>query len=346
MIFQRKRTGDALVEKFSGSLLGGMVGDIIGAAVEAESPGYIRKTFQSLDDILALKTVPEIFTGEWEVGHFTDDTQMTLCVAEWLANDKAFDGKSLLERFAKAYEPWRHYASGTRMILESFPSARDRWTELATAMFPQGSYGNGSAMRVAPVGLFLHNDLRAICETARVSSAVTHSHFLAVQGAALQATAVAAAVKGTPDTADFIRMLLKALAYFEGLGQDTSIYKKALGRIGQGIAQAIPASKMAALLGNGIKAQEAVPMAIYCFLTNPNSFEKAVESAIFLGGDTDTIGSMAGAISGAAVGEKAIPERWIKRATETVYSPEKVRQIAAELYSNGLARGFSGSSKP
>jgi ADP-ribosylglycohydrolase len=69
-------------EKFSGCLLGGMIGDIIGAAVEAESPGYIRKTFQNLDQILALKSVPELLTGEWEVGRFTDDTQMTLCVAE------------------------------------------------------------------------------------------------------------------------------------------------------------------------------------------------------------------------------------------------------------------------
>lgn len=320
-----------------------MVGDIIGAAVEAESPGYIGKTFKTLDDILALKTVPEIFTGEWEVGRFTDDTQMTLCVAEWLANDKALDGKSLLERFSKAYEPWRHYASGTRMILESFPSARDQWTELATAMFPQGSYGNGSAMRVAPVGLYWHNDLRAVCEGARVSSAVTHSHFLAVQGAALQATAVAIATKGMPDTTEFLRILLKALAYFEGLGQDTSVYKKALGRIGQGIAQAVPASKMAALLGNGIKAQEAVPMAIYCFLTNPNSFEKVLEAAVFLGGDTDTIGSMTGAISGAALGEKAVPERWIQRSIETDYTPERIRELAINLYQNGQLRKFAAN---
>ena len=60
-------------DKFSGALLGGMIGDVIGAAVEAESPGYIRKTFKNLDDILALKSVPEILSGDWEVGRFTDD---------------------------------------------------------------------------------------------------------------------------------------------------------------------------------------------------------------------------------------------------------------------------------
>ena len=104
------------MNKFCGSLLGGMVGDMIGAVVEAESPGYIRKTFQNLDQILALKSVPELFTGEWEVGRFTDDTQMTLCVAEWLIHDDALGGKNLLEQFCRAYEPWRHYGSGTRLI--------------------------------------------------------------------------------------------------------------------------------------------------------------------------------------------------------------------------------------
>src|SRR5689334_22900145 len=135
-----------LATKFTGSLLGGMVGDMIGAAVEAESPAYIRKTFRNLDDILALKSVPEFLTGEWEVGHFTDDTQMTLALAEWLTADEKLGGKTLLEHFCQMYEPWRHYGSGTRLILENFPYAQDRWMDLATSMFPQGSYGNGSAM--------------------------------------------------------------------------------------------------------------------------------------------------------------------------------------------------------
>jgi len=250
-----------------------MFGDVIGAAIEAESPGYIRKTFQDLDQILALETVPELLSGEWEVGKYTDDTQMTLCVAEWLASGAEFDGKSLLERFCRAYEPWRHYGPGARLILESFPSARDRWTDLATAMFPQGLYGNGSAMRVAPVGLFLHNDLPGITETASISSVVTHSHSLAVQGAVLQATVVAVVTRGPFETAQLLRILTTALAHFEEIGQETAVYKTALARISEGIAKGLPPGEMARLLGNGIKAQEAVPMAIYCFLANGTGTE-------------------------------------------------------------------------
>lgn len=332
--------GRRIEEKFTGSLLGGMVGDVIGAAVEAESPGYIRKTFKDLDQILALKSVPELFGGEWEIGKFTDDTQMSLCVAEWLASDDGLNGKGLLERFCTAYEPWRRYGPGARLIIESFPRAKDNWADLATAMFPQGSYGNGSAMRAASVGLFLHNDLEGILKAARVSSAVTHSHYLAIQGAALQATAVAIVTRGPFEKSQFLRILTLALARFTDLGQDTSVYGTALARISQGLARSVPPDKMAPILGNGIKAHEAVPMAIYCFLANPACFEKAVESAVFIGGDTDTIASMAGAISGAALGESQIPERWLKRVTETVHTPEKVRQIALELCRKGRTRKF------
>ena len=327
-----------LENKFAGSLLGGMVGDFIGAAVEAEPPGYIRKTFKSVDDILALKTVPEILSGDWEVGRFTDDTQMTLAVAEWLIKDATLSGRELLASFCRLYEPWRHYGSGTRLILESFHKAGDRWPELATAMFPQGSYGNGSAMRVAPVGLLFHNDIRGLIQVARTSSAVTHSHFLAIQGAALQATTVAVALKSPFDFVHLMTMLKSTLSWLEDLGQDTSVYKMALARICEGIAKRVTPIKMTTLLGNGIKAQEAVPMAIYCYATNPQSFEKAVESAIFLGGDTDTIACMTGAISGAALGANQIPDHWIKRSTEMDYTPARIRQIASKLYYRGLLK--------
>jgi poly(ADP-ribose) glycohydrolase ARH3 len=329
-----------LEDKFAGSMLGGMVGDFIGAAVEAESPGYIRKTFKNVDDILALKTVPEILSGDWEVGRFTDDTQLTLAVAEWLIRDASLSGRELLANFCRVYEPWRHYASGTRLILESFPQAGDRWPELATAMFPQGSYGNGSAMRVAPVGLMFHNDLRGLIQVARTSSSVTHSHFLALQGAALQATAVAVALKSPFEFVHFMTMLTSTLSWFEDLGQDTSVYKTALARICEGMKNKISPLKMSSLLGNGIKVQEAVPMAIYCYCANPHSFEKAVESAIFLGGDTDTIACMTGAISGAALGANQIPSHWLKRSAETDYTPARIQQIASKLYQRGFAHKF------
>src|SRR5579859_975848 len=207
-------------EKFSGSMLGGMLGDVIGAPVEGESPGYIQKTFKSADEILRLESVEELFGGKWQVGRFTDDTQMSLCVAEWLLHEKKLDGKSLLARFSEAYRPARRYGPGAGMILEAFPKYPDKWESLATMMFPQGSYGNGSAMRVGPVGLYFHNDLPGLQKVATVSSTTTHSHWLAIQGASLQATAVALATRasGEIEAEQFLKVLELSLSRFEESG--------------------------------------------------------------------------------------------------------------------------------
>lgn len=63
-------------------------------------------------------------------------------------------------------------------------------------------------------------------------------------------------------------------------------------------------------------------------------------SGSLLGCDTGTIASMTGAISGAALGDSQIPDRWLQRVTETVYTPERVRQVAFDLYRKGKARNF------
>ena len=92
----------ALRKTFRGCLLGALVGDVVGAVIEAESPGYIASRFSSVDDILAVRSVPEFSGPDWEVGRFTDDTQMTLCVAEWLLDDGGppHSPERLLARFA------------------------------------------------------------------------------------------------------------------------------------------------------------------------------------------------------------------------------------------------------
>ncbi len=88
---------------------------------------------------------------------------------------------------------------------------------------------------------------------------------------------------------------------------------------------------MSSELGVGITAQEAVPMAIFCFLRHPDSYEKVIHEAIFIGGDTDTIACMAGAISGAFLGISAVPARWIGAMREEKYTAGKIESLADEL---------------
>src|SRR5258708_20754217 len=70
----------ALQDKFRGCLLGAAVGDIVGAVVEAESPGYISNTYHTIDDILQTPSVPEFTGPDWQLGRFTDATQITISV--------------------------------------------------------------------------------------------------------------------------------------------------------------------------------------------------------------------------------------------------------------------------
>jgi poly(ADP-ribose) glycohydrolase ARH3 len=324
-----------LREKFRGCMLGAVVGDVVGAAVEAESPGYIAKTFRSVDEILATETVEEFTGPPWRVGRFTDDTQMTICVAEWLLAGETDAPQRLLARFADAYEPWRRYGPGTAGILRLFESNRDHWRELATAMFPHGSHGNGGAMRVAPVGLAHFRDTRKAAAVARESSRPTHSHPLAYQGASVQAVAVAlatAAVDGCLDPAAFLQPLRETLHYFSDFMQDTSTFDAALDAIGHRLARGASCSEMSQVLGTGVTAQEAVPMALYCFLCHPDSYADVIHDAVFIGGDTDTIACMAGALSGAFLGAQAIPAAWRQAVREPEWSALAIEELADRLW--------------
>lgn len=322
-----------LREKFRGCLLGAVIGDVAGAVVEAESPGYIAKTYRSIDEILRTDRVPEFSGPDWQVGRFTDDTQMTLCVAEWLLADQSHSAEQLLARFAQAYQPWRRYGSGTEMILRMFPQHRAQWCELSTVMFPHGSYGNGSAMRVAPIGLAHFNDLKKASSIAIESSRPTHSHPLAYQGAVLQCIALAIATASAEFTAStFLQPLRGGLSYFTGLMQDTSKFDLALDEIERGLRRGAKCAEMSAILGTGIAAYEAVPMALYCFLRHFDSLEQVVHEAIFNGGDTDTIACMAGAISGAFLGKGAIPPRWLEAIREEQYTAVFFESLADRLF--------------
>ena len=313
--------------------MGAAIGDIVGAAVEAESPEYIASKFHSVDEILATESIPEFAGPSWRVGRFTDDTQMMLGVAEWLLEDHSHSPEKLLERFANTFEPWRRYGSGTEAILRQFPDHRDQWQALSTAMFPYGSYGNGSAMRVAPIGLVFANDMKKAAEVAIASSRPTHSHPLAYQGAVLQTIAVATAATSAEFLSqNFISPMRTALTRFSDLLQDTSPFVQALDAIENGLGKATSCREMSSILGTGVTAQEAVPMAIYCFLRHPESFEQVIHEAVFIGGDTDTVACMAGAISGAFLGVDVIPPRSLSQIKEERYSASAIRNLADDLF--------------
>lgn len=162
----------------------------------------------------------------------------------------------------------------------------------------QGSLGNGAAMRIAPVAVRYVADPDLLVQEAVRSAALTHSHPLGIDAALVQAAAVAAAMRDEDPIAgarraaqtDVLRDLLDRAA--------------ALGR-----ERSTPVA-VAESLGNSSSGHESVPAAVYAASVH-ESFEEAVTFAIACGGDTDTIGAMAGAVAGARLGASAIPARWL-----------------------------------
>src|SRR5205814_1996971 len=144
------------------------------------------------------------------------------------------------------------------------------------------SYGNGSAMRVAPIGLAYFNDLKKASSIAIESSRPTHSHPLAYQGAVLQCIAVATATaSGEHEASAFLQALRSGLSHFTDLMQDTSKLEVALNEIERGLQRGATCAEMSLILGTGIAAYEAVPIALYCFLRHPDSFAQVIHEAVF-----------------------------------------------------------------
>jgi poly(ADP-ribose) glycohydrolase ARH3 len=302
--------------KFRGALLGAAVGDALGAPFEghAHVPADVLARFVERPGRL----------------RFTDDTHMTLGVAQSLVERRGFDGAHMAATFARnfAAEPWRGYGAGPpevfRLLGEGVP-----WNQASSKLFGgRGSAGNGAAMRVTPVALFACPRLPMAAWLARQTALITHAHPLGVEGAVLQACAVTLLLQHPSgarlDVPRFVGMLRGQL--------HGSAYREKVDLV----AELVYAGddQGACRLGNGVLAEEAVPGALYAFLRQPDSFANVVTYAIRHGGDTDTIASMAGALAGAYLGEHAIPDPW----RENVEAADELRRLADELLALAAGR--------
>lgn len=268
---------------------------------------------------------------------------MTIGLAESLVAVGNFDGPDLARRFADNFEGHRGYGPGAYRVLMALRGGA-AWDEAANGLFGgQGSFGNGAAMRVAPVGVLYHDNLPRLRRIAEQQATITHTHVLGKQGAVWQAAAVAGATRLDP-AQDF-----DALAFLDDVtatvGPLELWYGEAVSDIRRLLADPPHSHEaVAEVLGNGIEAHESVPAALYAFLANHDSFAEAVFYAVSLGGDADTIGAMTGAIAGAYHGASAIPQEWLAALENGAKGRDYVRDLAANLFAAWQRRDAPASS--
>ncbi|MFI6162942.1 ADP-ribosylglycohydrolase family protein [Micromonospora haikouensis] len=240
---------------------------------------------------------------------FTDDTSSTLVLADHLTRRRGtINEDDLAEQLARewARDPDRGYGHGAAQLYAEIVAGTP-WRQAAADMFDgQGSYGNGAAMRVAPVGLLPGLALDAVAGRARRTAVISHQHPEALDGAVAQAVATALAALSIQDTPlDADRVVAAICEHMQ-----TAEFRTALRRLPALVARGATSADVAGEVGNGVAALQAVPAALAAFLRNPDDVPAAIGFAISMGGDTDTIASMTGALCGARRAEKDLPVMW------------------------------------
>ena len=297
-------------DRFAGCLLGLAIGDALGAPFEGQSPESIARRYRAADQLMSSLPLGELW--------YTDDTQMAIGVAETLVACGRIESGELSRRFASNFTPQRGYGRGARLVLQAMVDGHDH-SYLAENLFPGGSFGNGAAMRVAPVGLFFSRNHERLWEQARLSALPTHVHPLGIEGAQIIAFAVGLAVMMDDfNRGDFLGQISARCTSIEFAGP--------LKR-----AERLTDKRDLALFGNGIEATASVVTAVASFTLTPHSYTETIGNAILLGGDTDTIAAMAGAISGAYLGQRAIPRHLVDRLEDRHQGRTYINHLALRL---------------
>jgi len=232
---------------YCNKILGGIVGDIIGSTREWHN----------------------VKTEDFELlpagSRFTDDTVMTLAVAEWLMTDPAHSERALVEcmqRLGRKYPNAGYGGMFRRWLATDNPE-------------PYNSFGNGSAMRISPVGLYA-NSMEEALELARITASVSHNHPEGIKGA--QAVAAAIYLKRTEEF-DVKGKIKRFIEKHFGYNLDTDL------------------REIRKDYAFDVTCQGSVPIAIMAYLQEPYRAEKAIRLAVSMGGDSDTIGCMTASIA-------------------------------------------------
>ncbi len=286
-----------------GALLGTFVGDALGMPFEGWPPGAVPDRVEMVDARLGR-------------GTYTDDTEMAILLAESLLEHGSVREDRLAETFLAGCDPARGYGGGTLEVLAQWRRGVPLGSAAGNLFGGQGSRGNGAAMRIAPVAVRFADAPDELREQAERSARLTHAHPLGIDAAVVQASAVAAALRD-----DDVLVAAAAAATSETV-QDQLERVGELGHVGPADA--------AATLGNSAVGAESVPTAIYAAVSHRH-FEDAVSFAVRCGGDTDTIGAMAGAIAGARDGASAIPDRWLATLEDGPRGRSHVERLARAL---------------
>ncbi|GAA1901766.1 ADP-ribosylglycohydrolase family protein [Streptantibioticus ferralitis] len=284
-----------LPERFAralASLRGLSVGDALG------SQFFVPSNYPALQS-------RELPPAPWQ---WTDDTEMACSVLSVLVLHGRIDQDDLARSFAAHHDFDRGYGPTVNRMLRLIRQEGADWRELAAGVFNgQGSWGNGAAMRIAPLGAWYADDPVQATHQAEISAYTTHQHREAVVGA--MAVAAAAALVASPDGPKAPAELLGAVI---DLVPRSAVHAGL--RRARDMLDYADVGTVAAVLGCGRRtsAHDTVPFALWAAARNLDDFEKALWTTARAGGDVDTTCAIVGGVL-ASRRAGAAPAEWQRR---------------------------------
>lgn len=295
-------------DRYRGAMLGVGIGDALGRPAESRSPDQLRDRYGTITDFIPW--------GGWRGGPrgtFTDDSELTLALAESLIERTLMDPIDFGHRCAAWLPVGRGKGRATVEACDRL-SRGVPWDEAGTA-----SAGNGAAMRAGPIGLLHPLDIDALRIDAALSAVVTHADPTAVISAIALAYLVAELVHTPQGHLDVAGLLQCLGGVLEDLADPPLLERKAGGRevrlvhrlleMGDRLDQ--EPAELFAYTYNGALVTESLPAALWCFLRSPDDPELTLITAVNQGYDADTVGAMAGALSGSYNGAVRWPKGWL-----------------------------------
>jgi len=321
------------LDKFSGTIIGVAIGDTMGRPFEGKLRDQIRRQYKTLNDLLNQKK--RLFTT------YTDDTQLTIHTANALIESSGFNIKTLIREYVKWLDdPPIGPGYGCLTAIKKLKYGI-KWEKAAS-----NSGGNGTAMRISPIGLFYCKDIEKLILSASISSKLTHAHPAASIASIVIARAIAYLVEKDPKNSisidEFFNVITDPIKNSNELicKEFLDILKKVKETVGSSIEVGLiklsqagvkPPYFIEQFIGKAFVhpyALSTVACAIFVFLSKLNSFEDCMFELVTAGGDSDTVGAIGGSLAGAYFGISNIPSSLINIVKER----KKILQISKKLY--------------
>ncbi|GAB6024591.1 hypothetical protein CHUAL_009739 [Chamberlinius hualienensis] len=307
-------------EKFKGCMVGGLVGDCLGGPFEDDTNVKTEKVRNFFSQLVGSSR-----TGQYS---YTDDTAMAWNTLDSLFEKQTYDPKDMSQRYADTYfkESFRYYGGHIITIFAAWKrhGLVDVYQPAQLQFNGSGSYGNGGAMRVAPIALYHCNSHKDMIKLATLTTCLTHTHPLGIVGSLLQCWAVRLALDENSDlpfdVENFItRLQEKVYSMHVDCGSEAVYeFNSQLTRLKHFVRKdEVNVGEVVESFGHIEVAHKSIVTALYCFLratrevdfiSADNPFERTIQLAVSMGGDTDTIACMAGSIAGSFYGFNKIPQ--------------------------------------